>query len=136
MRLLETLVAIAFVALSVPALAQREAGAAPTNLVAHEACQTLDVSWEGVDGAPRYAIDVLVDYDPASTACENAPAAPYLFRYSVVSTVMSIDYSSFLMDFGSGLQAPCRITGVRVKALGPGLDDRPFATAIPAPSCL
>lgn len=144
MKLLEILASLTVLALAVPVRAQvgtAAALAAPANFVALQACDTLDLSWDGVAGAEGYSIELLAEYDSRSTGCENAPDTPYLFRFSVDTTLVSIDEASFLLDLGSGLRAPCRIRGVRVRSLsGPAggvpAPDEPFATAVPVPSCL
>ena len=144
MGLLAILISLASLALAGPVGAQLGAApalAAPANFVALEGCETLDLSWDGVGGAEGYSIEVLAEYDSLSTACENAPDTPYLFRFSVDTTLVSIDHASFLLDVGSGLRAPCRIRGVRVRGLSGRAGDlpapgEPFATAVPVPSCL
>ena len=144
MRLLEIPAFLTVLALAVPVRAQLQPGpalAAPANFSALQACDTLDLSWDGVGGAEGYSIEVLAEFDSLSTGCENASDTPYLFRFSVDTTLVSIDYASFLLDLGSGLRAPCRIRGVRVRGLGGPAGSvpaphEPFATAVPVASCL
>ena len=115
--------------------------APPANLVALEACETLDVDWEPVPGASRYAIEVTVEYDSLSSECSNAPDLTSIFTFSVETAIVSIDYANFLRDFGAGLQGPCRIVLVRVGGVSPperGIRTAydSFASTVPTPNCL
>ena len=144
-RKLSVLVAAA-AALAVSGLAFARGGSkpslpAPTGLSAAEDCTSLDVTWDAVTGANKYAIEVTATYDSLSTDCENAPDTTIVFSFSSTTPNISIDYGAFAEDFGNGAQAPCEFTNVQVKALNPpgkGLtsQNNPFASTTPFFNCI
>ena len=115
---------------------------APTNVEAAEDCTSLDLTWDAVTGATKYAIEVTAVYNSQSLDCSTTDTT-YVFSFTSTTNNISLDYEVFAVDFGlgNGLQAPCAFTLVKVKGLNPpgrGLtsQNNPFGLATPFANCL
>ncbi len=114
---------------------------APTGLSANEDCTTLDLSWDAVPGATKYAIEVTAVYNSQSLDCSTTDTTE-VFSFTSTTPNIAIAYGAFSVDFGlgNGPQAPCNFTLVKVKGLNPPgkgatSQNNPFASAIPLFNC-
>jgi hypothetical protein len=121
-----------FVILWTPATAKKEFGnlEAPTGLTAQPEEGNICFTWNPVNGAVKYSLDVGVDVDgDGSIDAEFSFGTGDLTDPSV--TELCVPLTDFVYDFEDG-NGPVQISGmahVKVKALNPGKGEGRFGTS-------